>query len=199
MLNLGSQRYRVFGRKGSYPLDTFGLQESWPFKTEPPQPPVRVSPPRPSDLGAGPPNPELTATRRRCGQSASRKPRVAASEPVNDSSAARRSPPWPRGCPEPPVSAPLGKASGAPAARGPPRSPRPLPRCPSAAGAMGSEQSAEAESRPGDLNASGRCLTSRPGAAGGAGGPTAGRTTEKAWPPPSPGSLNPHAPLRPDL
>ncbi|XP_021020707.1 BLOC-1-related complex subunit 5 [Mus caroli] len=37
---------------------------------------------------------------------------------------------------------------------GSPRSPWPLPRCPSAAGAMGSEQSAEAESRPGDLNAS---------------------------------------------
>lgn len=36
---------------------------------------------------------------------------------------------------------------------------------------MGSEQSAEAESRPGDLNASGRCLTSRTGVAGGTDSP----------------------------
>lgn len=57
---------------------------------------------------------------------------------------------------------------------GSPCSPRPLPRCPSAAGAMGSEQSAEAESRPGDLNASGRCLTSREGVVGGAEGPGGG-------------------------
>lgn len=79
------------------------------------------APPRLSGLEAGPSNPELTATRSRHGQSASRKERAEATEPVNDSSAARRSRPQPCRCPEPPVNAPLWKASGVPSRRASPR------------------------------------------------------------------------------